>query len=214
MSANVHESCAIALAELQRELSGCTRCVEAGFIPEARPVFRGRAGHRRMIVGQAPGARGHQNGVPWAGTSGDILRAWFARAGYPPEEFLESWYFTSLTKCFPGKVAGSKGDRAPSAAERTLCAPWLAGELALVRPDLIVTLGRLAAEALVPGARRLALGELVGTVWFADQGYGVIPVVPLPHPSGVSRWRNDPANRLLVDRALDRLGDLRAEGRG
>lgn len=207
------ESSTAALSELQRELSACTRCVEAGYIPCARPVFRGRAGHQRMIVGQAPGARGHQNGVPWSGISGDVLRAWFARSGYPPEEFLESWYFTSLTKCFPGKVAGGKGDRAPSAAERTLCAPWLAGELAVVRPELIVTLGRLAAEAFIPGARRLALGELVGSVWVADQGYGEIPVVPLPHPSGVSRWLNNPANRILVDRALDRLGALRAGGR-
>ncbi len=214
MNVEVHQLCASALADLQRELSCCTRCVEAGFIPEARPVFRGRAGHRRMIVGQAPGVRGHQNGVPWSGISGDVLRAWFARVGYPPEEFLESWYFTSLTKCFPGKVAGSKGDRAPSAAERTLCAPWLTGELALVRPELIVTLGRLAAEALVPGARRLALGELVGTVWSVDLGWGEISVVPLPHPSGVSRWRNDPANRLLIDRALDRMGELRSEERG
>jgi uracil-DNA glycosylase len=214
MNVHLHESRANDLDALQYELSGCTRCVEAGFIPEARPVFRGRAGHHRMIVGQAPGARGHRNGVPWSGTSGDILRAWFNRSGYPPEEFLESWYFTSLTKCFPGKVAGSKGDRAPSAAERKLCAPWLAGEFALVRPELIVTLGRLAAEALVPGARRLALGELVGTVWDVDLGWGEVSVVPLPHPSGVSRWRNDPANRLLVDRALDRLGDLRAAGRG
>lgn len=214
MNVNVRESCTNALAEMQRELSGCTRCVEAGFIREARPVFRGRAGHRRMIVGQAPGARGHRNGVPWSGTSGDVLRAWFARSGYPPEEFLESWYFTSLTKCFPGKVAGGKGDRAPSAAERKLCAPWLEGELALVRPELIVTLGRLAAEALVPGARRLGLGELVGTVWSVDLGWNEIPVVPLPHPSGVSRWLNDAVNRTLVEGGLDKLGVLHAEGQG
>lgn len=166
-----------------------------------------------MIVGQAPGARGHRNGVPWSGSSGDLLRTWFDRAGYPPAEFLDAWYFTSLTKCFPGKVAGGKGDRAPSAAERKLCAPWLAGELDLVRPKLIVTLGRLAAAELVPGARRLTLGDLVGTVWSVDLGWGEIPLVPLPHPSGVSRWRNEPANRLLVDQALDRLGRLR-EGRG
>lgn len=202
-------STATALSELQRVLSACTRCVEAGFIPCAHPVFRGRAGHRRMIVGQAPGARGHQNGMPWAGASGELLRAWFARAGYPPEAFLDAWYFTSLTKCFPGKMAGGKGDRAPSAAERRLCAPWLAGEIDLVRPELIVTLGRLAAEALIPGGRRRGLSEVIGTVWIVDPGYGEIPVVPLPHPSGVSRWLNDPANRLLVERALDQLGALR-----
>lgn len=209
-----HHDSAAALITLQRELAACTRCAEAGYIPEARPVFRGKAGHRQMIIGQAPGARGLRTGVPWSGVSGDLLRAWFARAGYPPAEFLDTWYFTSLTKCFPGKVTGGKGDRAPSAAERTLCAPWLAGEIALVRPKLIVTLGRLAAEALIPATRRRALAEVIGTVWMVDPGYGEIPVVPLPHPSGVSRWLNDPTNRNKVDLAMDRLAALREEIHG
>jgi uracil-DNA glycosylase len=206
-----HESTATALIQLQCDLSACTRCVAAGYIPDARPVFRGKAGHRQMIVGQAPGARGHQTGVPWSGVSGDVLRTWFARAGYPAGAFLDTWYFTSLTKCFPGKVAGGKGDRAPSAAERTLCAPWLEGEIELVRPELIVTLGRLAADALIPGTRRGALGEVIGKVWMVDLGYGEIPAVPLPHPSGVSRWLNDGANRILVERALDQLAALRED---
>lgn len=199
----------VAIVRLQRELAACTRCVAAGFIPEANPVFRGRPGQRLMVVGQAPGARGHRAGVPWSGTSGEVLRAWFARAGYPASDFLDSWYFTSLTKCFPGKVAGGKGDRAPSAAERSLCASWLASEIELVRPALIVTLGRLAAEAIVPGTRRVPLGQVVGTIWMVDRGYGEIPAVPLPHPSGVSRWLNDVANRILVDRALDGLAIYR-----
>jgi len=205
------ESTTTAFNKLQSDLSACTRCVAAGYIPEAQPVFRGKIGHRQMIVGQAPGARGHRTGVPWSGVSGDVLRAWFTRAGYPPGEFLDTWYFTSITKCFPGKVAGGKGDRAPSAAERTLCGPWLKGEIKLVQPRRIVTLGRLAAESIIPGTRRRALGEVIGNVWMVDLGYGDIPVVPLPHPSGVSRWLNDPANRALVDRALDQLAALQED---
>lgn len=201
----------LCLARLQDEIRACRRCVYAGFIPEAHPIVRGGMEHCRMLVGQAPGARAHEVGVPWSGASGVLLRSWFERAGFPPESFLDSWYFTSLTKCFPGKVTGGKGDRAPSAAERRLCASWLEAEIALVRPAIIVTLGRLAAEALIPATKRLPLAEIVGRSWTVDLGYGDVTIIPLPHPSGVSRWRNDPLNTALVDHALDLLAAQRIE---
>ena len=189
----------------QRRLRTCRRCVTAGYLPEANPVFRGHAGQVRMLIGQAPGANAHLAGVPWSGQSGRLLRTWFARAGFDPERFLDDWYLTSLTKCFPGKAPTGPGDRAPSAKERALCRPWLNGEIDLVRPRLIVTLGRMAADALIPGARRESLATLVGTLHQVDLGYGPIPVVPLPHPSGVGRWLNDPANRALVEKGLDHV---------
>jgi len=190
------------LISLHQQIRACRQCVHAGFIPEAHPIVRGGMEHRQMLVGQAPGAHAHNVGVPWSGASGVLLRSWFAKVGFSPEAFLESWYFTSLTKCFPGKVPCGKGDRAPSAAERRLCASWLESEIAFVQPVIIVTLGRLAAEVLVPTTRRLPLSEIVGHAWTIDPGYGSVTVIPLPHPSGVSRWRNDPANAVLVDRAL------------
>lgn len=194
-----------ALAAYQRRLAACTRCVAAGYIPVAHPVFHGHAHQRLMIVGQAPGARAHQTGVPWSGRSGEILRGWLEQAGFPSGAWRETWYLTSLTKCFPGKAAQGKGDRAPSPAEIALCGDHLAAELALVRPEIVVTLGKLAASRLIPGARRLALADLVGTAFTVDLGHGPATVVPLPHPSGVSRWLNDPANRERVGVGLARL---------
>lgn len=201
------------LAAYQAGMRACTRCVAAGFLAEAHPVFRGDAAQRLMIVGQAPGARAHERGVPWSGPGGDLLKGWLAQAGFPQASFLETWYLTSLTKCFPGPATSGKGDRAPSAAEIRLCADHLATEIAFVRPEIVVTLGRLAAVALIPGARRLTLAELVGRSFAVDLGYGEgdVPVVPLPHPSGVSRWRNDPANRELTDRGLAELARLAAQ---
>ncbi len=202
------------LEVVQGAILTCTRCVEAGHLAQANPVFRGHAGLRNMIVGQAPGPRAHVSAVPWSGASGTLLRRWFARAGFAPDRFLDDWYFTSLTKCFPGKARHGAGDRAPSAAERTLCRPHLEAEIGLVRPRLIVTLGRLAAEALIPGTRKLTLRDLVGSSFPVDLGYGSVPLIPLPHPSGVGRWLNDSDNRVLVDEALDRLRALhRDEGR-
>lgn len=201
------------LESVQRTIATCIRCVEAGYLSDANPIFRGHAGLRNMIVGQAPGPRAHLTGIPWSGASGTLLRRWFAQAGFDPDRFLDDWYFTSLTRCFPGKAKQGAGDRAPSALERALCRSHLDAELDLVRPRLIVTLGRMAADALIPGARSMTLRDLVGSTFAIDLGFGPSAVVPLPHPSGVGRWLNDPGNRALVDGALACLAALREEDR-
>lgn len=199
------------LDTLQEKISSCTRCVVAGYLTEANPIFRGRAGNRNMLIGQAPGPRAHLSGVPWAAASGTVLRKWFARAGFEPERFLDDWYFTSVTKCFPGKASSGSGDRMPSAAERGLCRPHLDAEIHLVQPHLIVTLGRMAIESILPESKPLALKDLVGTFHMVDLGYGAVPVIPLPHPSGVGRWLNDPVNRTLVESAMVHLNRLRQD---
>lgn len=192
------------LVRLHAEIAGCRRCVAAGFIAAARPVFQGKIGQRLMIVGQAPGAAAMaapagERPVPYAGATGKTLRGWLAQAGFPAETFYETFYLTSLTKCFPGPSLSGKGDRPPSAAEIALCRAHLDRELALVRPALVLALGRLAATALVGPA---PLAELVGTLRDAERAGHAFRVLPLPHPSGVSRWLNDPANRVRHERAL------------
>lgn len=201
------------LKDYQRRMAACTRCVEAGYLHEANPVFHGYARQRVMIVGQAPGVRAGTTGTPWSGRSGDILRSWLEKAGFPPEQWRETWYLTSLTKCFPGKAAQGKGDRAPSRAEIALCSDHLDTELALVRPEIIVTLGKMSASRLIPGANRQPLSALVGTAERVELPHGQTVIVPLPHPSGVSRWLNDPANLALVDSGLALLDrERRARG--
>ena len=198
------------LAIYQQRMATCTRCVLAGYIPEANPVFHGYASQRVMIIGQAPGPRAHATGIPWSGRSGEILRGWLEQAGFAAERWRETWYLTSLTKCFPGKAAQGKGDRAPSRAEQALCADHLEMELSLVQPEIIVTLGKMAASRIIPGASRLPLTAIVGTAMDVELPHCTVTVVPLPHPSGVSRWLNDPANRALVDEGLALLADARA----
>jgi uracil-DNA glycosylase family 4 len=197
------------LEAYQQRMATCTRCVAAGYLAEANPVFHGYASQRVMIVGQAPGSRAHVTGIPWSGRSGEILRGWLEGAGFPAKKWRETWYLTSLTKCFPGKATQGKGDRAPSRAEIALCNDHLEMEMALVRPEIIVTLGKMAASRIIPGANRRALADLVGTVADVDLAHGMTIVIPLPHPSGVSRWLNDPANRARVDDGLALLADAR-----
>jgi uracil-DNA glycosylase len=197
-----------AFQTLHDDIRACRRCVEAGFLPQAFPVFRGREDNVRMLVGQAPGPRAQAADVPWSGASGRLLRSWFAQAGFDPERFLDDWYLTSLTKCFPGKATRGPGDRVPSSAERALCRSHLDREIALVRPRVMVTVGRLSSEAIIPDVRRMRLDQVVGRVYIVELGYGPVPVVPLPHPSGVGRWLNSPANRTLVEQGLRHLAEV------
>jgi uracil-DNA glycosylase family 4 len=203
----------IQLAQLQARIRGCRRCVAAGYIPAAHPILRGDATARVLVLGQAPGAAAAERPVPYAGATGRTLRGWLARAGFEDSAFHDPtrFYLTSLTKCFPGKARSGAGDRAPSRAEIALCGAHLMAELALVQPELILALGRLSIEALLPSLRGLSLTALVGEARPAQlpAAAGAL-VLALPHPSGVSRWHNDPANQARLTQALAWLKDERA----
>ena len=180
------------LEQLHSEIRACTKCVDAGLIPRAFPIVAGKASDRVMIVGQAPGAVELTTGLPFSGRAGAELRRWLERAGID-EAHLP--YRTSMTKCFPGKAASGAGDRKPSPLEIALCAPWLLGELAIVRPRILLLVGQLAIERFWG---KTTLNDVVGRSRREEDRV----LIPLPHPSGASRWLNQPANRALLDRAL------------
>jgi uracil-DNA glycosylase len=196
------------LARLHREILACTRCVEAGYLPRAAPVLSGSADNRIMLIGQAPGAVEAVRRLPFQGRSRNVLMGWLIRAGFASEaQVRRQVYMSSVTKCFPGKGTGG-GDRRPSHAEVELCRSHLDRQLALIKPDLLILVGGLAHERFLPGR---PLDELVGR-FFDESGREVrrsrrvTPLlVPLPHPSGASRWLNAVENRALLDRALRRL---------
>jgi uracil-DNA glycosylase len=196
------------LARLHREILACTRCVEAGYLPRAAPVLSGYADNRIMLIGQAPGAVEAVRRLPFQGRSRNVLMGWLIRAGFASEaQVRRHVYMSSVTKCFPGKGTGG-GDRRPSRAEVELCRTHLDRQLALIKPELLILVGGLAHERFLPGR---PLDELVGRIF--DESGREVPrpgllrplLVPLPHPSGASRWLNAVENRALLDCALRRL---------
>jgi uracil-DNA glycosylase len=178
------------LRSLQRDNRACRACLEAGYPLESLPVFEGREGQRAYMFGQAPGVIEGTELRPWRGQAGQTLRRWL---DLDEEQFYATFYCASVTRCYPGR-ATTRGDRVPTATEQALCAFWREWELRLLRPQLIVTVGGMAARTLL-GIQRLdvCVGERL-------EWHGV-PVVPLPHPSGASGWLNAPANRRLLERA-------------
>jgi uracil-DNA glycosylase len=202
------------LTRLQREIGACTLCVSAGYIERAHPIFHGTTRARVMVVGQAPGPTAAERPLPYSGPSGRTLRGWLSTAGFPEDSLYDPdrFYLTSVTKCFPGRSRSGNGDRAPSRAEMAICRPHLEGELALVQPELILALGRISIETFLPSLRGAGLREIVGAARVIEQTEARgTPVLPLPHPSGVSRWHNDSDNQARLTDALTWLAKAREE---
>lgn len=185
------------LKALHAEMRGCRLCLEHGFSITAGAVFSGRRKAAFMIIGQAPGVTEVQAGRPFNAGSGTRLFAWLAEAGFTEERFRAEQYLTSVTKCFPGKAASGGGDRVPSSAEQALCRPFLDSEIELVNPRVIIPVGRLAINLFFPKSRPLT--KIIGT----QQALEGKTVIPLPHPSGASRWHQLHRNRELIERAIE-----------
>jgi uracil-DNA glycosylase len=180
------------LVSLQRDNAVCRACLEAGYPLESLPVFEGRPGQRAMIIGQAPGIVEGEELRPWRGRAGKTLRRWLDLS---EDEFYDTFYCCSLTRCYPGRSPGGRGDRTPTQAEIELCRFWRDWELRLLRPELVLVVGGLAARHV------LGLSRLTEAVGISTTLNGAT-AFPLPHPSGASGWLNDRSNRTRLERAL------------
>jgi uracil-DNA glycosylase len=179
-------------------------CEERSIIAEARPTFEGRWGAPFYLVGQAPGPAERATRRPFSGRAGKELDRWMLRAGFrDPEEFRHMTYIAALMRCFPGRNKANTGDLPPPSKGIANCAHWLDDELKLLRPKVMLLVGQPAISRFLGPA---PLEERVG------KSFGVRPLmIPLPHPSGQSRWLNAPANRERLAAALAMIGEQRAK---
>ena len=168
------------------------------------PVLSGDGTESAMLIGQAPGRREIETGLPFAHDAGRRLVGWLSLAGVTVEEFRERWYVTSVGKCYPGRRAGASVDLPPSRAEVLRWSPVLDEEVRLLAPRLVVLVGALAHRyALGPDVR---LDDVVGR----ELAWAKAPdasVLALPHPSGASTWLNDAARVKLWRRAISLLAE-------
>ncbi|MBA3538234.1 MAG: uracil-DNA glycosylase [Deltaproteobacteria bacterium] len=153
-----------------------------------------------MLIGQAPGIKEGPLGKPFAWTAGKTMFQWFQQIGLEEAAFRERVYMAAVCRCFPGKAPKGGGDRVPSDEEVERCSRHLAAEARILRPQLIIPVGKLAIAQLLPEAEKLL--DVVGILHRAKLGGVEVDVIPLPHPSGASTWhRTEPGKTLLV-RAL------------
>ncbi len=198
-TADLEADLAAGLETVVRAARACRVC--AADLPLGpRPVLRARAGARLLIVGQAPGTRVHETGIPWNDPSGERLRDWLAvdRATFYDEARIA---IVPMGLCYPGRD-GRGGDRPP----RPECAPlWHAPLIAALPAVELTLLVGLYAQAHYLGERRRASLTETVRAW-ADYGPGFLP---LPHPS----WRNTAWLKRNPWFAAELLPELRARVR-
>jgi uracil-DNA glycosylase len=177
------------------DLRGCRRCPSM-----QRPAVVGRPVTSRVIlVGQAPGDKEPRLGRPFAWTAGRTLFKWFAGAlGWSEDETRDRIYFAAVCRCFPGKRA-TGGDRVPGPDEIAACADWLGREFALLRPALVLPVGKLAIAQFLPAA---PLNETIGKKFRITYRGHAVDCIPLPHPSGASPWHRMEPGKTLLARAM------------
>ncbi|PTY08775.1 uracil-DNA glycosylase [Opitutaceae bacterium EW11] len=168
-----------------------------------RPVVVGRpVASRALLVGQAPGDKEPVLGRPFAWTAGKTLFKWFNSVlGWTEDETRDRVYFAAVCRCFPGKNPAG-GDRVPDEGEIENCSRWLERELEILRPELIIPVGKLAIGRFLPEA---PLTEVIGQSFTWRHSGREIDVIPLPHPSGASPWHRIEPGITLLRRALKRI---------
>lgn len=178
------------------DLRGCRRCPEV-FAP---PVVGAVRDASILLIGQAPGPKEREVGYPFAWTAGTTLFRWFASIGVNEALFREKVYMGAVIRCFPGKLPNKQGDRKPSRQEMENCSIHYQTEMRLLRPSLVILVGKMAIETFIPHQR---LDEVVGLAFKMEEAGHPCTAIPLPHPSGLSRWIQKPEGKALVVRALE-----------
>jgi len=196
-----------ALAQHCRALADCRLC---GHANDITPIVSIAASPKVMLVGQAPGQVEASGGKPFAGRAGKTLFKWLERAGIDEDSARRKIYIAAITRCYPGPHPSGRGDRVPSPREQEACAVWLDAELRIIRPKLLIPVGRLAIERFLP---KRPLDELIGRAHEVTHAGGTSLAIPLPHPSGASSWIHQGDHPRLLDRALTMIGrELRELG--
>ena len=168
-----------------------------------QPITGAVPGAKVLLIGQAPGPREVEARRPFAYTAGRRLFTWFEEfLGMSEEEFRARVYVGAVIRCFPGRDPKSGGDRVPDETEIANCAVHLDREIRLLRPELVIAVGTLAAKQLVGIAE---LKHAVGRVHRASRAGHEFDVIVLPHPSGRSTWTNKKENVALLQKSLKLL---------
>jgi len=164
-------------AQLEAAVSGCTACK----LCERRTQTVFGVGDRQaewMLIGEAPGEQEDRQGEPFVGQAGKLLDSMLRAVGLSRETGV---FIANVLKCRP------PGNRDPEPDEVAMCDPYLKRQIALVKPRVIIVLGRFAAQSLLQ--TQTPVGKLRGKVHEVDG----VPVVVTYHPAYLLRTLTDKA---------------------
>lgn len=190
----------LSLKHLNSQIKKCHLCEKM----QSKPVVGNPVMSKILLIGQAPGIKEIDIRKPFAWTAGKTLFKWFSSIGVNEELFRESIYMTAVCKCFPGKKIikniAKGGDRVPDKEEIQQCSNWLKQEITILKPELIIPVGKLAISQIMEVKK---LDQIIGQSFnFAFYGQ-IVDIIPLPHPSGASTWHQRDPGKALLHQALE-----------
>jgi uracil-DNA glycosylase len=166
---------------------------------QSTPVSGGTVVSDVILIGQAPGPREPVLQRPFAHTAGKTMFRWFEQfCGLNEGAARSTIYFAAVCRCFPGKTRAG-GDRVPAPDEIRNCSSWMDDEIQILKPRLIIPVGRLAITQLINCEK---LGNVIGRKFRVERTDHRFDLIPLPHPSGASPWHKISPGKELLERAL------------
>ena len=176
----------------------CRRCPRM----QSTPVSGGAVVSNVMLIGQAPGPREPVLQKPFAHTAGRTLFQWFEKfCGLAESTVRSTIYFAAVCRCFPGKSPGGT-DRVPAPDEIRNCSSWMNDEIEILKPRLIIPVGRLAISQVL---QCIKLEDVIGRQFQACRAEHTFDLIPLPHPSGASPWHKIPPGKKLLEQAMRKI---------
>jgi DNA polymerase len=170
------------LALDNNEVRGCTKCRLCE--TRTQTVFgEGDPDAKIFFIGEGPGENEDLQGRPFVGRAGELLNKWIAAMGLRREQV----FIANIVKCRP------PGNREPAPDETATCTPYLQRQIEIVRPHVIITLGRPSAQYMLQS--KLSMGKLRGQ-WHAWRG---IKLMPTYHPAYVLRQYTVETRRAVWD---------------
>jgi DNA polymerase len=161
--------------QLEKMCHQCTRC-ELHKTRNNVVFGKGDIHTPLMFIGEAPGEQEDLSGVPFVGKSGQLFDKIIASVDITRQEI----FIANILKCRP------PGNRNPQADERKACLPYLRKQVSLIHPDIIVCLGRVAAQTIIDLEIKITREH---GIWFEQKGYLLIATY---HPSALLR---DPSKK-------------------
>ena len=188
----------LALDRHVARLIRCRRCPRM----KSTPVSGGAVLSEVMLIGQAPGPREPTLKRPFAHTAGQTLFRWFEQfCGMNEAAVRSTIYFAAVCRCFPGKSPGGT-DRVPAPDEIRNCSSWMNDEIEILKPRLIIPVGRLAISQVL---QCIKLEDVIGRQFQACRVEHTFDLIPLPHPSGASPWHKIPPGEKLLEQAMRKI---------
>ena len=161
------------IPDLEETARDCTDCTLA-YDGRSKVVFGvGPINAQVMLVGEGPGDNEDRTGIPFTGPAGVLLNSQLEETGFTREDL----YITNIVKCRPS------GNRTPTEQEIFVCKAWLARQIEIINPRIIVAIGNPAVNTFFPNVKS-GITKFHGQIWTTAAGRKVMPLI---HPAAALR---------------------------